>query len=139
MFYWNYLQRFKRYLGYSNLDASLCGIRINGRSLGTSCLHGIAHNLNHPSVSFESDKLTLIGAYRQEKIHTEIRGIVEDIKILKSSFEGCAFTWVAREGNTVALTITLLTSSGLLIRCWPLHPPPTLQRDLLHDSITLTE
>lgn len=68
-------------------------------------------SLNLTLVIFESDNQCFIETCRGNVRTEEIRGVLDDIKALKLSFQYCGFTWVLRDGNNVTHTTAL----------WPLR------------------
>lgn len=91
-------------------------------------------NLQIQDAAFEVDNINLIETCRGNMSNGEIEGIVQDIKSLKQDFNRCGFTWVKREGNTVADQIAALAASGELRRNWTSLPPDTLRREIEKDS-----
>lgn len=79
-------------LASSSLTAEALGLRETGV---------FSRNLKILHASFESNNLLVIEACRGKNIKRDIRGIIEDVKFLKQSFNHCAFTWVSREGNMI--------------------------------------
>lgn len=79
------------------------------------------------SIILESDCLEAIQACRGEIILGEIHNIVQDICNLRSNFQRCGFTWVARVGNSTAHHLAQLAQQNRLPLRWTFHRPPILQ------------
>lgn len=101
----------------------------------------VAVNFGLSRVVLESDCLDLIYACRKETVKGEIINIVDDIIHFAQELSWCGFTWVKRQGNSVAHLLAELTMSNAIPLHWRWNHPPALQR-CLHldkDGIILRE
>ncbi|KAJ1399424.1 Ribonuclease H-like superfamily [Sesbania bispinosa] len=94
----------------------------------------MAYNLNWDRVEFESDCLPLIEACRGERGIAEINLILLDIWSLAAGLMFSGFTWVHREGNTVAHRVAMECSRSTLPVNWMHSPPPWLWSLLSTDA-----
>ncbi|KAJ1408301.1 Ribonuclease H-like superfamily [Sesbania bispinosa] len=92
-----------------------------------------AYNFNWSKVVFESDCQILVEACRRERSVAQIKLIVEDILTVASGFTHCGFTWVQRQGNSVAHKVAKECLSGSLSSFWMASAPSWLQHQLAQD------
>lgn len=82
-----------------------------------------ATNLNINWILIESDNMELISACRQEKEIGEIMAIIRDVGIMKEKIHKCGFTWIGRDGNSLAHTLAQMTQRNSLPNNWCWNPP----------------
>ncbi|XP_057439154.1 uncharacterized protein LOC130730992 [Lotus japonicus] len=94
----------------------------------------LACSLHWKKVVFESDSLKVIQACGKEKDYGEIWTVIQDIQLLRRSFDHCGFTWTHRSGNEAAHQVAALFQRGLLPTNWIHFPPTPLWKVLRLDS-----
>ncbi|MED6150788.1 hypothetical protein PIB30_075872, partial [Stylosanthes scabra] len=58
---------------------------------------------------------------------TEVDVILQDIQRLAAEIPNCGFTWIPREGNSVADVVASLVATDSLQVNWSSNPPPQLK------------
>lgn len=98
-----------------------------------------ALNLSMGHIVVESDNLQLIQACHGELEMRCILNISQDINALRSNFEFCGLTWVARQGNICAHMVADLHRQSLLPTGWIFRPPSLLRAVLVKDKMRSLE
>lgn len=98
----------------------------------------VAFNFGISKVILESDNLDLVRACRRECKIGSIESVVQDIIQIKSQFQCCGFTWVARGGNQVAHQIAKMKMLGSLPIHWRWYHPVVIQNLISKDKNLLS-